>query len=39
VAGFGAALLAGLIVSVTGWIGSMFIGSRGRFELYTQRRR
>jgi putative membrane protein len=39
VADFGAALLASLIVSVTGWIGSMFIGSRGRFEVYAQRRR
>ena len=39
VADFGAALLASLIVSVTGWIGSMFIGPRGRFEVYTHRRR
>jgi putative membrane protein len=39
VADFGAALLASLIVSVTGWIGSMFIGPRGRFEVYAQRRR
>lgn len=39
VADFGAALLASLLVSVTGWIGSMFIGPRGRFEVYSQRRR
>ena len=38
VADFGAALLASLIVSVTGWLGSMFIGPRGRFEVYTHRR-
>ncbi len=39
VADFRAALLASLIVSVTGWLGSMFIGPRGRFEVYAQRRR
>ncbi len=39
VADFGAAVLASLIVSLTGWLGSMFIGSRGRFELYANRRR
>jgi putative membrane protein len=39
VADFRAALLASLVVSLTGWIGSMFIGSRGRFELYANRRR
>ena len=38
-ADFRAALLASLVVSLTGWIGSMFIGSRGRFEVYTNRRR
>jgi putative membrane protein len=38
-AGFKAALLGSLLVSLTGWIGSMFIGSRGRFEVYTNRRR
>jgi putative membrane protein len=38
VAGFGAALLASLIVSVTGWIGSWFIGPRGKFEIYVNRR-
>ena len=39
VADFGAAVLASLIVSLTGWLGSMFIGSRGRFEVYANRRR
>jgi putative membrane protein len=39
VADFRAALLASLLVSVTGWIGSMFIGPRGRFEIYSIRRR
>lgn len=32
IAGFWAALFAALIVSVTGWIASWFIGSRGRVE-------
>ena len=39
VADFGAAVLASLVVSLTGWLGSMFIGSRGRFEVYANRRR
>jgi putative membrane protein len=39
VADFGAAVLASLLVSITGWLGSMFIGSRGRFEIYTNHRR
>jgi putative membrane protein len=38
VADFRAALLAGLLVSITGWIGSSFIGSRGKFEIYSNRR-
>ena len=38
VADFRAALLASLIVSVTGWIGSWYIGPRGRFEVYVNRR-
>jgi putative membrane protein len=29
IASFGAALLAALVVGITGWIGSWFIGSRG----------
>jgi putative membrane protein len=39
VADFRAALLASLIVSLTSWIGSWFIGPRGRFEIYVNRRR
>src|SRR5580658_7898017 len=39
VADFWTALLASLVVSVTGWLGSMFIGPRGRFEVYANRRR
>ena len=36
--GFGAAFLAALIVSITGWIGSMLIGSRARVEFYQNKR-
>ena len=36
--GFGAAFLAALIVSITGWIGSMLIGSRARVEFYQHKR-
>lgn len=32
--GFWSAVLAALIVSITGWIGSWFIGSRGKLEVY-----
>jgi putative membrane protein len=39
VADFGAALLASIIVSVTGWLGSWFIGPQGKFEVYVHRRR
>ena len=35
--GFWAALLAALIVSVTGWIGSMFIGPKAKVEFYSRR--
>jgi putative membrane protein len=35
--GFRAALLASLIVSVTGWIGSGLIGPRGRVDLIVRR--
>lgn len=37
-AGFHAAFWGALIVSITGWIGSFLVGSRGRFELYSHRR-
>jgi len=36
--GFWAAFLAALIVSLTGWIGSMLIGSRARVEFYQHKR-
>jgi putative membrane protein len=39
VADFRAAILASLVVSLTGWFGSMFIGPRGRFEVYSSRQR
>jgi putative membrane protein len=39
VADFRAALLASLIVSVTGWLGSWFIGPQGKYEVYVHRRR
>ncbi len=38
VSGLGPALLAAAIVSVTGWLGSSFIGSRGRYEVIVVRR-
>jgi putative membrane protein len=38
IAGFGAALLGALIVSITGWIGSMLVGSRARVEFYSKRK-
>jgi putative membrane protein len=34
---FGAAFLSALIVTVTGWIGSWFIGSAGRIEVIRRR--
>ncbi len=35
--GFGAALLAAVIVSVTGWVGSALIGSRAKVEFYRKK--
>jgi putative membrane protein len=35
--GFWAACLAALIVSVTGWIGSMFIGPKAKVEFYSRK--
>jgi putative membrane protein len=35
--GFGSAVLAALIVSLTGWVGSLLIGSRARVELYSRK--
>ena len=37
IAGFWAAFLAALIVSVTGWIGSMAFGSKAKIEFYSRR--
>jgi putative membrane protein len=39
VASFGAALLAAIVVSLTGWIGNAFIGERGNYEIVVARRR
>jgi len=39
IASFGAAFLAAIIVSVTGWIASWLIGPRGRIEVMVRRRR
>jgi putative membrane protein len=36
--GFGSALLGALVVSVTGWIASWYIGPSGRFEVMVVRR-
>jgi putative membrane protein len=38
ITGFWAAVLAALIVSLTGWIGSMLIGSHARVEVLTRKR-
>jgi putative membrane protein len=37
--GFGAALLGALVVSVTSWLASAFIGPKGRYEMIVVRRR
>ena len=39
IAGFGSALLGSIVVSVTGWFASHFIGPRGRIEAIVIRRR
>ena len=36
--GFWTAFLAALIVSITGWIGSLLIGSRAKVEVFSSRR-
>jgi putative membrane protein len=38
VAGFGSAILGALIVSITGMIGSWYIGPKGRVEILVIRR-
>ena len=37
--GFGSALIGAVIVSLTSWLASWFIGSRGRVEVMVQHRR
>jgi putative membrane protein len=37
--GFGPALLGALVVSVTGWIASWYVGPSGRFEVMIMQRR
>ena len=39
IAGFGSALLGSIVVSMTGWFASHFIGPRGRIEAIVIRRR
>lgn len=39
ITGFGAALLGSIVVSLTGWLASYFIGPRGRIEVIVVRRR
>ena len=39
VAGLGSALLGSLIVSLTSWLASWYIGPRGRYEVLVVRRR
>lgn len=38
IAGFGSAVFGSIVVSITGWIASWFIGPRGRFEILVVRR-
>ena len=37
IAGFGSAILGAIIVSITGWLASWFIGPRGRVEVLVKR--
>jgi putative membrane protein len=38
IAGFGSALLGAIVVSITGWIASWFIGPRGKVDIVMVRR-
>src|SRR5262245_26606366 len=38
IAGFGAAVLGAIVVSITGWIASYFIGPRGKVDIVMVRR-
>ena len=37
--GFGAALLGAIVVSITSWLASSFIGPKGRYEVIVMQRR
>ena len=37
--GFGAALLGALVISITSWLASSFIGPKGRYEVIVMQRR
>ncbi len=37
--GFGAALLGSIVVGVTGWVTSLYVGPRGRWEILVVERR
>jgi putative membrane protein len=39
ISGFRAALLAAIVVSITGWVGSWFIGPKGRVEVFRSHNR
>jgi putative membrane protein len=39
IAGFGSAVLGAIVVSLTGWLASYFIGPRGRVEIIVVRHR
>ena len=39
IADFGSAMLGSIVVSLTGWVASYFIGPRGRIEIIVVRRR
>lgn len=38
IAGFGSALVGAIIVSITGWLASWFIGPHGKFDIVVVRR-
>ena len=38
VAGFGSALLGSIVVGLTGWVASWYVGPKGRFEVLVVRR-
>jgi len=36
--GLGWAILASIVVTITGWMGNAFVGPKGRWEIYASRR-